>query len=186
MVFIIAAALLLVFAGYGFYRNFVPHPAKEDPKTEQKKTKKENTAQVEEETADEKNYRTAKLKLEHPYSKVSDKDQQQVVVAFDRAMNDINKVKQLVNVRGTIENRLLMTDDAMVKTFAMAILANRYTYQKERLEVSPSDSEDVVQFLVVLTKENSENCYFVGNFNTTVGQIQLKAYVGGDIGGSFG
>ena len=50
-----------------------------------------------------------------------------------------------------------MTDNAMIQTFAMAILVNQYTYQKAKLEVSPSESDDVVQFLVVLTKENEEN-----------------------------
>ncbi len=79
-----------------------------------------------------------------------------------------------------------MTDNAMIQTFAMAILVNQYTYQKAKLEVSPSESDDVVQFLVVLTKENEENCYFIGNFNTTVNQIQLKAYIGGNIGATFG
>ena len=50
----------------------------------------------------------------------------------------------------------------------------------------PTESEDVIQFLVVLTKDGEENSYFIGNFNTTVQQIQLKAYVGGNIGGTYG
>ena len=68
----------------------------------------------------------------------------------------------------------------------MAILVNQYSYQSSKLEVTRSDNDDVVQFLIVLTKDGEDNCYFVGNFNTTVHQIQLKNYVGGNIGGTFG
>ena len=79
-----------------------------------------------------------------------------------------------------------MTPNAMIQTFAMAILTNQYDFQPKQLEVMPTESEDVIQFLVVLTKGGEENSYFIGNFNTTVQQIQLKAYVGGNIGGTYG
>ena len=79
-----------------------------------------------------------------------------------------------------------MTQNAMVQTFAMALLTNQYDFQPEQLEVMPTESDDVIQFLIVLTKNGEENSYFVGNFNTTVQQIQLKAYVGGNIGGTYG
>lgn len=81
---------------------------------------------------------------------------------------------------------MMMTSSAMVQTFAMALLVNHYQYQGNQLEVTQAENDDVVQFLVVLTKENEDNCYFIGNFNTTVNQIQLKAYVGGNIGATFG
>ena len=74
----------------------------------------------------------------------------------------------------------------MVQTLAMVLLINDYEYQSSKLEVMPSENEDVVQFLIVLTKDGEDNCYFVGNFNTTVNQIQLKSYVGGNIGGTYG
>lgn len=106
--------------------------------------------------------------------------------AFEEAVADIKKTNFLPNVKGTIENHLSMTQNAMVQTFAMAILTNQYDFQPKQLEVMPTESEDVIQFLVVLTKGGEENSYFIGNFNTTVQQIQLKAYVGGNIGGTYG
>lgn len=188
MVIIIAVTLLIALAGIGIYQYLTKEKTQETPKTEQTEPseKKEPSSPAEEETVDEKNYRTAKLKLEHPYSQAEEAQMQAVAEAFDVAVADIQKAKTLADVKGTIENHLSMTDNAMTQTFAMAMLINRYTYQKARLEVSPSESDDVVQFLVVLTKENEEACYFIGNFNTTVNQIQIKAYVGGNIGATFG
>lgn len=98
----------------------------------------------------------------------------------------IDSDKQVPNIEGTYDNQMMMTSSAMVQTFAMALLVNHYQYQENQLEVTQAENDDVVQFLVVLTKENEDNCYFVGNFNTTVNQIQLKAYVGGNVGAAFG
>lgn len=107
-------------------------------------------------------------------------------LAFDEAVNDIKEAEHLSKVSGTLENHLSMTQSGMVQTFAMALLVNHYEYQPSKLEVMPSENEDVVQFLIVLTKPEEDSCYFIGNFNTTVHQIQLKDYIGGDIGGTFG
>lgn len=187
LIMVIVVILLLVFAGFGIFSKYKESTHK-SPQTEQvsKKTKKEDSAPAKVETADEKNYRTAKLKLEHPYTEGRKEQKQQVLKAFDEAINDIKKAGRLSKVKGTVENHLSMSQAGMVSTFAMALLVNKYDYQSSRLEVMPSENEDVVQFLIVLTKPGEDNCYFVGNFNTTVNQIQLKAYVGGNIGGTFG
>lgn len=186
MIYVIVVGLLLIFSGFAVYRNLTSSKPQE-PKSEQTETTVEDdVSQSTPETVDEKNYRTAKLKLEHPYTEGSDEHKQQVLKAFDEATNAIKKADHLSNVRGTLENHLSMSQDGMVQTFAMALLVNQYEYQSDKLEVMPSENEDVVQFLIVLTKEGEDNCYFVGNFNTMVNQIQLKAYVGGNIGGSFG
>ena len=70
MVFIIATVLLITLAGVGIYQYLTKEKSKEEPKTEQTEPskKKGTVSPVEEETVDEKNHRTAKLKLEHPYS----------------------------------------------------------------------------------------------------------------------
>ena len=188
MVASIVVGILLVFAGIGIVSSFRPS----------QQTKIEEAAQVsssgttknepssKEETADEKNYRIAKLKLERPYAEASSEDKKEVLKAFEEAVADIKKTNFLPNVKGTIENHLSMTQNAMVQTFAMALLTNQYDFQPKQLEVMPTESDDVIQFLIVLTKNGEENSYFVGNFNTTVQQIQLKAYVGGNIGGTYG
>lgn len=184
MVFVVI--LLVALAGFGIFSKLQKSTDK-PPKTEQVSNKlKKDSTPPKEETADEKNYRTAKLKLEHPYSESSEEKKQQVLKAFDEAINDIKKAGHLSKVKGTLENHLSMSQAGMVQTFAMVLLVNDYEYQSSKLEVMPSENEDVVQFLIVLTKQGEDNCYFVGNFNTTVNQIQLKAYVGGNIGGTYG
>ncbi|HEO8394878.1 TPA: hypothetical protein VBX43_000927 [Streptococcus agalactiae] len=186
MIYVIVVGLLLLFSGLSVYNNITSHK-QQKPKTEQTKSSEtENSSTAEPETADEKNYRTAKLTLEHPYSESSQEEKEQVLKAFDEAVSAIKKSEQLSKVSGTLENHLSMSQDGMVQTFAMAILVNKYEYKSSNLEVMPSENNDVVQFLIVLTKDGEENCYFVGNFNTTVNQIQLKAYFGGNIGGTFG
>lgn len=187
IIMVIVIVLLLVFAGFGIFSKF-KESTHNPPRTERvsENTKNKDSSSDKEETADEKNYRTAKLKLEHPYTESSEEQKQQVLKAFDEAINDIKKAGHLSKVKGTIDNHLSMSQSGMVSTFVMALLVNEYDYQSSKLEVMPSENEDVVQFLIVLTKPGKDNCYFVGNFNTTVNQIQLKAYVGGNIGGTFG
>ena len=187
IILVIVVILLLALAGFGIISKYKGSPHK-PPQTEQvsEKTEKDDSAPVKEETTDEKNYRTAKLKLEYPYTESSEEHKQQTLKAFDEAINDIKKAGHLSKINGTLENHLSMSQAGMVQTFAMALLVNQYEYQSSKLEVMPSENEDVVQFLIVLTKPGEDNCYFVGNFNTTVNQIQFKAYVGGNIGGTFG
>ncbi|MBW7797157.1 hypothetical protein StDouc24_00770 [Streptococcus thermophilus] len=186
MIFVIVVGLLLLFSGVAIYKNYTNNKV-DTPQTKQTKpSDPESTQTVEPETVDERNYRTAKLKLEHPYTESSEEQKQKVAKSFDEAINSIKEAKHLTEVKGTIENHLSMSQDGMVQTLAMAILVNEYSYQASKLEVTPSENDDVIQFLIVLTKEGEENCYFVGNFNTTVQQIQLITYIGGNIGGTFG
>lgn len=186
MVYVAVVGLLLVFSGYAIYRNLTSSKPQESKIEQIETTETESSSKPTPETVDEKNYRTAKLKLEHPYTESSEEQKQQVLKAFEEAINDIKKAGHLSNVSGTLENHLSMSQAGMIQTFAMAFLVNKYEYQSAKLEVMPSENDDVVQFLIVLTKEGEDNCYFVGNFNTTVNQIQLKSYVGGNIGGTFG
>lgn len=188
MVVTIVVSILLVIAGIGVVSSFRSSQQLQTEETTRitssSSVQKEPSSK--EETVDEKNYRTAKLKLEHPYTEATEADKKVVLKAFEEAVEDIKKTNVLSKVQGTIENHLSMTPNAMIQTFAMAILTNQYDFQPKQLEVMPTESEDVIQFLVVLTKGGEENSYFIGNFNTTVQQIQLKAYVGGNIGGTYG
>ena len=184
----IVVSILLVIAGIGVVSSFRSSQQLQTEETAQmtssSSVQKEPSSKGE--TVDEKNYRTAKLKLERPYTEATEADKKVVLKAFEEVVEDIKKTNDLSKVKGTIENHLSMTPNAMIQTFAMAILTNQYDFQPKQLEVMPTESEDVIQFLVVLTKGGEENSYFIGNFNTTVQQIQLKAYVGGNIGGTYG
>lgn len=186
MIYVIVVGLLLLFSGVLVYRNIVGSHKPQKTQTTQTSSSKSSSSQAEPETTDEKNYRTAKLKLEHPYTESSEEQKQQVAQSFDEAMTAIRQAGHLTEVKGTLDNHLSMSQESMIQTLAMALLVNQYSYQSSQLEVMKSDNDDVVQFLIVLTKTGEDNCYFVGNFNTTVNQIQLKNYVGGNIGGTFG
>lgn len=186
MIYVIVIGLLLFFSGVVIYRNITSTKIQEPRREQANPLEQSSSSREEPETIDEKNYRTAKLKLEHPFTESSTKQKEQVAKAFDVAVNDIKKVGHLSKINGTLENHLSMSQDGMVKTLAMALLVNKYQYQVSRLEVTKSENDDVVQFLIVLTKDGEDNCYFVGNFNTIVNQIQLNNYVGGNIGGTFG
>ncbi|HEM3667489.1 TPA: hypothetical protein U1C81_001257 [Streptococcus suis] len=186
MIYVIVIGLLLIFSGVAVYRNVTQNKSPSTQVEHTKTLESSSSSIAEPETTDERNYRTAKLKLEHPYTEGSEEQKEQVLKAFDETVTAIKQAGHLSKVSGTIDNHLSMSQSGMVSTFAMAILVNNYEYQSSKLEVMPSENEDVVQFLIVLTKTGEDSCYFVGNFNTTVNQIQLKAYVGGNIGGTFG
>lgn len=186
MIYVIVVGLLLFFSGMAIYNNLTNSHSQE-PQSEQKKhSDSASSSKAEPETTNEKNYRTAKLQLEHPYTESSKEEKQQVAKAFEEAIDSIKKADHLSKVNGSLENHLSMSQDGMTQTLAMAILVNQYRYQPTQLEVTKSENDDVVQFLIVLTKDGEDNCYFVGNFNTTVHQIQLKNVIGGNIGGTFG
>lgn len=186
MIYVIVVGLLLLFSGVFVYRNIAGNHKPQKTQTTQTSSSKSSSSQAEPETTNEKNYRTAKLKLEHPYTESSEEQKQQVAQSFDEAMTAIRQAGTLTELKGTLDNHLSMSQESMIQTLAMALLVNQYSYHPSQLEVMKSDNDDVVQFLIVLTKVGEDNCYFVGNFNTTVNQIQLKNYVGGNIGGTFG
>ena len=186
MVYIIVVGLLLGFAIFGICNNLVRTSKEQKHSTEQTSSSSSEVAEIIPETTDEKNYRTAKLKLEHPYTEATEEQKEQVAQAFEEAVAYINQTQKVAEVKGTIENHFSMSQEGMSQTLAMALLVNGYTYQSSELEVTPANNDDVVQFLLVLKKEGEDNCYFIGNFNTTIRQIQLKAYIGGNIGGTFG
>ncbi|HGI3061021.1 TPA: hypothetical protein ACJR96_001836 [Streptococcus agalactiae] len=186
MIYVVVIGLLLTFSGVAVYRNVTQNKPTPSQVEQTRPSESSSSSIAEPETTDEKNYRTAKLKLEHPYSESSEEQKQEVRKAFEEAIKAIQQANHLTEVKGTLDNHLSMSQDGMIQTLAMAILVNQYSYQTSKLEVTKSDNEDVVQFLIVLTKDGEDSCYFVGNFNTTVNQIQLKAYVGGNIGGTFG
>ena len=185
-IFVIVISLLLVISGVGIYQYVTKSPRESPKNSTVPHSTTQSSPEVTSETTDEKNYRTAKLKLEHPYTQADATSKTAVSQAFDVVISAINEADQVPNIKGTYDNQMMMTNSAMVQTFAMAILVNRYQYQGNQLEVTQAENDDVVQFLVVLTKENEDNCYFIGNFNTTVNQIQLKTYIGGNIGATFG
>ena len=100
MVVSIVAGVLLILAGIGIVSSFRPSQQTKIEETAQ--VSSSGTAQNElsskEETADEKHYRTAKLKLERPYAEAALEDKKEVLKVFEEAVADIKKTKFLPNV----------------------------------------------------------------------------------------
>ncbi|MEY8436111.1 hypothetical protein AALA56_10055, partial [Streptococcus hyointestinalis] len=145
IIMVIVIVLLLFFAGFGIFSKY-KESIHNSLRTERisEKTKNKDSSSAKEETADEKNYRTAKLKLEHPYTESSEEQKQQVTKAFEEAIKVIHQANHLIEVKGTLENHLSMSQDGMIQTLAMALLVNQYSYQPSQLEVMKSDNDDVV------------------------------------------
>ena len=175
---------LLVASFYAVYKQIDNYnPQSKKPKHLVVRKKGED---MKEETTNEKNYRKAKLKLEHPYSPVKEDIRASALPIVESALSTIQKSKKVTDTTGTYDNHLSMTDNPMIQTVAIAMLINHYTYQADRIEILESDSDDVVQVLIPLTKQGADNVCFVANYNLTVQQLQIADYVGGPIGGTFG
>lgn len=177
--------IVIVGAGIvGIVQNFSTSQETTSP-TQTKQSTKQSSSEADE-TPDDKHYRKAKLKLEHPYSPVSEDIKQEVSPLIDSALTFIQEHDQITEMSGNLENHLSMSDTAMIQTIWIAIHVNNYLYQSSQLEVLKSDSDDVVQVLLVFTKDDDETLYVLGNVNTTVGQFQLTTTVGGTIGATYG
>ena len=132
-------------------------------------------------TPNEKNYQQARATLERPESLVLEDKKAKVAEALRLAVEDIKKHPKTADVPGTIDNHLSLTSKPMILTFAMAINLAGYSFDESKTEVSKSYSDDVLQFICVLTKDGQENSYFVGNYNDYSGQLQIASYHGGNI-----
>ncbi|MGQ7427468.1 hypothetical protein ACTGWY_10450, partial [Streptococcus suis] len=81
-VYVIVVGLMLIFSGVAASKNFTSSKLQEEPRSEQTSpSEAETESEPVPETADEKNYRTAKLKLEHPYTESSEEEKEQVAQA---------------------------------------------------------------------------------------------------------
>lgn len=180
------ALLVGLFVGMSFI-----HPHKKPSQTttprEKVTTEKEQSSdRVPTETKNEKNYRQAFLALERPYGSVHSSDKKQLSASLFKGLQTVSSAKSVSAVTGTVDNHLNMTSQAMLETVGIAFLVNHYQVDQASLLVTPSKTEDVLQFLVILTKENTPNAYLIGNWNKTVDQFQIVQIIGGDIGATYG
>lgn len=168
------------------------HPHQKDTKPKSSETEKmtqekdHSSEEIPIETENEKNYRQAFLALERPYGSVTSADKETVSTSLFQGLQIVASAKSVSDVKGTVENHLSMTSQPMLETVGIAFLINHYQVDQMSLVVTPSKAEDVLQFLVVLKKENSPNAYLIGNWNKMVDQLQLVQIIGGDIGATYG
>ena len=117
---------------------------------------------------------------------MSDEVKQSVTPDIVSALDFITSHANLDDMTPTLDNHLYISEAPMIQSVWIAIHANYYTFQPSQLEVLKSNSDDVVQVLLTLTKTGADNVYVIGNFNTTVKQLQITQYFGGRIGATYG
>lgn len=180
--FVMLGLLVVIFAVIGIVRNM---PVKDENSTKTSQTQPSSSSSKEE-TEDEKNYRKAKLALDHPYSEASQADKEAATPNVTIAMDFITSHNNIDDMKGSLENHLYMSQNPMIQTVWIAIHSNGYSYDPSQLEVLKSDNSDVVQLLMVFKKDGANKVYFTANYNTTVNQIQVTRYFGGPIGATYG
>lgn len=180
--FVMLGLLVVIFAVIGIVRNM---PVKDENSTKTSQTQ-QSSSSSKEETEDEKNYRKAKLALDHPYSEASQSDKDAATPNVTIAMDFITSHNNIDDMKGSLENHLYMSENPMIQTVWIAIHSNGYSYDSSQLEVLKSDNSDVVQLLMVFKKDGANKVYFTANYNTTVNQIQVTRYFGGPIGATYG
>lgn len=111
---------------------------------------------------------------------------QEVREAFSTAENAVKQcqVSDIIDFKGTIDNKLSMTYQDMAQTYAIAVIVNNYSL--DTVEVYNSKNPDVVQFVVGLKSEGKEENYWAGNYNIYAKQIRLISYHGGELGATYG
>ncbi|HEM3615199.1 TPA: hypothetical protein U1C34_001849 [Streptococcus suis] len=185
--FVGIALLVVLFVGISLLHPHQKDTKRKSSETEQVTQEKDHSSEeMPTETENEKNYRQAFLALERPYGSVSSVDKETVSTSLFQGLQTLASAKSVSDVKGTVENHLSMTGQPMLETVGIAFLINHYQVDQTSLVVTPSKSEDVLQFLVVLKNENSANAYLIGNWNKTVDQLQLVQLIGGDIGATYG
>ncbi|HEN9415774.1 TPA: hypothetical protein ACQ0F8_001630 [Streptococcus agalactiae] len=191
MLYILLAVLLIVSCGAGIYaikKNMQDSTLVKPQSKKQRKVPEGSQESLKPLNDNEKNYLAALSTLElNNKTKIQGSRRNDVVEALEIGAEASKKAgNNLGNMVGTLENRMKMTDNAMIATFAMAFVVNHYELDKENIEVYPSKSDDVVQFIAPLKAKGKNNSYFVGNYNILVNQLQIVSYKGGDIGATFG
>ncbi|WP_373756968.1 hypothetical protein [Streptococcus ferus] len=155
-------------------------------KTSKAEDGSDTTKETKELTENDINYKKIQSTLENPNNPASKSMKQEVLKAITNAQNYCQKIEFAGKAEGNVSNSMAMTQNPMVQTFAMVIKINKYSFDSSQLEVYESNSDDVVQFICVMTKAGSDNNYWVGNYNIDAKQLQLSSYQGGDIGATFG
>ena len=133
--FVIVGLLVVIFAIIGIVHRI---PVKDENSTKTSQTQ-QSSSSSKEETEDEKNYRKAKLALDHPYSEASQSDKDAATPNVTIAMDFITSHNNIDDMKGSLENHLYMSENPMIQTVWIAIHSNGYSYDPSQLEVLKSD-----------------------------------------------
>ncbi|MDU6118506.1 hypothetical protein [Streptococcus sp.] len=119
----------------------------------------------------------AKDTLEDTDSQLSQEDQTPVLEAVMIAFDYLNTKPALDDTRGTLDNRLSITPQAMMQTIITMLKAG-YQVDLTSLQAYSSDSDNVYQFTINLTKEEAEPLTLAGNYVIGTSQCDFESLHG--------
>ncbi|SDB01876.1 hypothetical protein SAMN02910293_00093 [Streptococcus henryi] len=147
-------------------------PSNTDMVTQQSTKKKSSTSEEVLSAQDE-----ATQTLEKSDEPLDDEATQKVNASLTVAFDYLIQVTNQSDVQVTYKDKLSVTSQAMAQTVVTMLKAG-YQLDISTLKVYASDSENVYQFTVDLTKDGAENLSLAGNYVTGTQQLEIASLHG--------
>lgn len=144
-----------------------------DTVTQQSTKKKSSTSESEVLSAQDEATETLEKSDEPLDDEATQKVTDSLIVAFDYLIQVTNQS----DVQVTYKDKLSVTSQAMAQTVVTMLKAG-YSLDTSTLKVYASDSENVYQFTVDLTKDGAENLSLAGNYVTGTQQLEIASFHG--------
>ncbi|MEY8462192.1 hypothetical protein [Streptococcus merionis] len=123
----------------------------------------------------------AQSTLEKPEELLEGQAVENVRDSIQVAIDYLSEFKDLVGIEPTYYNRLSITDDEMLQTLATMVIVG-YQWDKDRLMVYGSQSENVHQFVFSMSHPERRTISFVGNYVIGTQQLEIVSMKGNPIG----
>lgn len=144
-----------------------------DTVTQQSTKKKSSTSQSETISAQDEATET----LEKADEPLGEEETQRVNASLTVAFDYLTQVNNQSDVQVTYKDKLSVTSQSMAQTVVTMLKAG-YQLDSSTLKVYASDSENVYQFTVDLTKDGTENLVLAGNYVTGTEQLEIASLHG--------
>lgn len=144
-----------------------------DTVTQQSTKKKSSTSESEVLSAQDEATET----LEKVGEPLGEEETQRVNTSLTVAFDYLTQVNNQSDAQVTYKDKLSVTSQAMAQT-VVTMLKTGYRLDISTLKVYASDSENVYQFTVDLTKEGTENLSLAGNYVTGTQQLEIASLHG--------
>lgn len=144
-----------------------------DTVTKQSTKKKSSTSQSETVSAQDEATET----LEKADEPLDDEAIQNVTASLTVAFDYLTQVNNQSDVQVSYKDKLSVTSQAMAQTVVTMLKAG-YQLDISTLKVYASDSENVYQFTVDLTKDGVDNLSLAGNYVTGTQQLEIASLHG--------
>ena len=115
--------------------------------------------------------------LEKADEPLGEEETQKVNASLTVAFDYLTQVNNQSDVQVTYKDKLSITSQAMAQTVVTMLKAG-YQLDITTLKVYASDSENVYQFTVDLTKDGAENLSLAGNYVTGTQQLEIASLHG--------